>query len=290
MRKTSIVLVFALLPVTLPAADADTQALLDEVRTLTEKSRQQRAADRWLQRALDDLVARYDWPWRKELLSDDFRDGDYQNDPTWQVVNGRFWVARGRGLRSRVDAADTNTGGQQPASVEEALVGALLEQAFGGGQRTERQAQTTRSRPGEPNVIRLNQAITNAFAVDTEFSLEAPDGPGRFALALLQGNDGRYGYRLRVQGGTDGFVELERVRGGRGGIVEHARLKESITDGARHRLAWRQAPNGQVTVELDGQPLIEVRDKAFRDGYQQLVLSHFGGDLTLNSIRVSGSD
>jgi hypothetical protein len=33
-----------------------------------------------------------------------------------------------------------------------------------------------------------------------------------------------------------------------------------------------------------------VRDKAFRDGYRQLVLNHWAGDLTLHSIRVSGTD
>lgn len=292
MRKTCLALALSLLPAVVPAADADTQALLDELRAITDKSREQRAADRWLQRALDDLVARYDWPWRKELVSDDFRDGDYQTNPSWQVVSGRFWISRGRGLRSRADAAGAGNGNssQQPASVEQALVGALLEQAFGGGQREERQNEPRRTQPGEPNVIRLNQAISNAFAVDTEFSLEAPDGDGRFALALLQGTEGRYGYRLRVQGGTNGFVELERVRAGRSGIVEQARLKETVTDGATHRLAWRQAPSGQVTVELDGQPIIDVRDKAFRDGYQQLVLTHFAGDFTLKTIRVSGTD
>jgi hypothetical protein len=95
---------------------------------------------------------------------------------------------------------------------------------------------------------------------------------------------------LRIQSGSAGFVELERVRGGRGSVVESARLGGDPADGGRHQLAWRQAPDGQVTVELDGQTLFSVRDKAFRDDYQELSLSHWAGDLTLNSIRISGTN
>jgi hypothetical protein len=73
-------------------------------------------------------------------------------------------------------------------------------------------------------------------------------------------------------------------------VVESARLSTDPGDGGRHQLSWRQATSGDVTVELDGQPLFSVRDKAFRDGYQQLVLSHWSGDLTLHSIRISGTD
>lgn len=291
MRKTCLALALCLTPMAVPAADADTQALIDELRVLSDKAREQRAADRWLQRALDDLVARHDWPWRKELVVDDFSDGDYQNNPGWQVLDGRFWVSRGRGLRSRIEAGRAADGnGGQPPSMEEAVIGALLQQAFGTGDREQHQTEPAPAVTSAANAIRLDAAITNAFAVDTEFSLETPDGTGRFALALLQGDTGRYGYRLRVQTGPDGFIELERVRAGRGAIVEHAKLTEDPGDGARHRLAWRQAVNGQVTVELDGQALIGVRDKAFRDGYQQLVLTHNAGDLSLHSVRISGTD
>jgi len=289
MRRISLALALCLTPLAVPAADTDSQALIDELRQLSDKAREQRAADRWLQRALDDLVARYDWPWRKEMVFDDFSDGDYEQHPSWQIISGRFWVARGRGLRSRADGRSSttpsNTG--QPASMEQAVIGALLQQALGGGDRGSTGATPT---GGEPNEIRLNSAITNAFAVETEFSLETPDGDGRIALSLMQGDAGRYGYRLQLQTGTGGFVELEQVRAGRAAVVEHAPLPLDAGDGAQHRLAWRQAPNGDVTIELDAQPLITVRDKAFRDGYQQLVLSHSAGDLTLHSIRISGTD
>lgn len=298
MRRLSLAIAIALLPLGAHAAEADTQALIDELRQLSDKAREQRAADRWLQRALDDLVMRYDWPWRKELVFDDFADGDYQSNPSWQVVNGRFWVARGRGLRSRAEtdpsATPSDSSQQQQPSVEAAVIGALLQHALGGGNGGNGNGQSSDAPAtavsSEPSEIRLSTPITNAFAVEAEFSLETPDAPGRMAFALLQGSSGRYGYRLRLQTGRDGFAELERVRGGAAGVVEHAKLPFDAGDGAQHRLGWRQAANGDVTVEIDGQTLFAIRDKAFRDDYQQLVLSHWSGDLTLHNIRVSGTE
>jgi hypothetical protein len=293
MRQPLVFLTIALLPFLTPATQAagsDDQTLIQELRQLADEARRQRAADRWLQRALDDLVARHEWPWQRELVFDDFADGDYQHNPTWQAVSGRFWVARGRGLRSRADTRPSSRqddGSPQP-SVEAAILGALLDQAI--SRRDDGRPPSGLAVYDEPSELLLQTEITNAFALDAEFSLETPDGPGRLALSLLQGSSSSYGYRLRIKTGRDGFVELERVRGGRTAIVDGARLTTDPGDGGRHRLAWRQAANGDVTVELDDRPLFRVRDKAFRDGYQQLVLSHWSGDLTLHSIRVSGTN
>ncbi len=43
--------------------------------------------------------------WRRVLLTDDFSDGNYEENPQWLVRLGRFWVEQGSGLRSdaRVD-------------------------------------------------------------------------------------------------------------------------------------------------------------------------------------------
>lgn len=287
MRFILLALAVLLSPLAVHASEGDTQALIDELRALSDRARELRAADRWLQRALDDLVARYDWPWRKELVFDDFADGDYQQHPSWRVHSGRFWVARGRGLRTRADAVAGPADAPSP-SVEEALIGALLQHALREGGAEDGGGQAVPAL--QASEISLAAAITNAFAVEADFVLESPDGPGQFAIAVLQGDSGRYGYRLLLRSGGNGFVGLERVRGGRAGIVEQARLPFDPGDGAQHRLGWRQAGNGDVTVELDGDGLFSVRDKAFRDGYQQLVLTLSAGDLTLNTIRVSGTD
>lgn len=274
------------------AADGDKQTLIDELRQLSEQSREQRSADRWLQQALDDLVTRYDWPWRKDVVFDNFADGDFEQLPRWQTINGRFWVARGNGLRSRVEAssAPPSARADQQPSLEEAVIGALLQQALGDKGRQNSHSSPSPPSIAEPNEILLRAPITNAFAIEAEFTLKAPDGNGRFALALLQGDNGRYGYRLRLLSGHDGFAVLERVSADRFTVVKKISLPLDIGDNLRHRLAWRQTPHGDVTMELDAQPLFTMRDKVFRDGYQQLVLSLWTGDLTLHSIRISGTD
>lgn len=268
------------------APDPERQRLVDELRSLSDKSRQQRAADHWLQQALEDLVVRYDWPWRRRILFDDFRDGDYERNPRWEVQRGRFWVDVKRGLRSR---PAPQPGEQQPAKEgEEAdigrlILGALLEQALNDGQ------QSSSPLSSGPSEILHRTAISNAFALETRFSLDKAGGPARFALSLLQAGSGLYGYRLRIQTGPRGFVELERVRGGRSSVVGSAALTRDPGDGKLHELSWRQRPDGQASVVLDGQTLFSLRDKAFRDPYHQLLLTHWAGDLTLRWMRLSGT-
>lgn len=271
------------------ADDPALRQLVDELRQLSEKSRRERAADRWLQQALEDLVARYDWPWQQELVFDDFRDGDFEHNPHWEVRSGRFWVVPNRGLRARAEASSIATTPDNPTEkprIGQILLGALLDEALKDNKGSSSAPRVDSSGPAE---ILLRQPISNAFAISAEFSLETPDGAGRFALSLLQAGSTHYGYRLRVQTGPQGFVELERIRGGRTSVVDSAPLPQDLGDGASHALDWRQRPDGQVEVSLDGTPLFSVRDKAFRDPYQELILSLWSGDLTLRSLRVDGT-
>ena len=285
------------------AADCE-QALLEELRALAQKSREQRAADRWLQRALDDLVARYDRPWTRTLLFDDFRDGDFTRKPAWQLIEGRFTVQRSRGLVAwdrPVDTAsdagrndDATQGPADPADLGAALVGALLEQALGP---TSREAQDD-GRPAVeqdrlrlasgPDRLRIKAGATNAFALTATLRASS-EPPTRLAIALLQDTRGRYGYRLIVETGKRGFVELQRIRRGRGAVVESQPLKGRLGDGALHDLIWQQRPDGTVSVAIDETVLFTVRDRAFRDGYPWLELQHDSGDLEIRSIRVEGT-
>jgi len=69
-------------------------------------------------------------------------------------------------------------------------------------------------------------------------------------------------------------------------IVENQKLTINIIDNRLHDLAWRQDQEGTVTVLLDEKPVIEVRDRAFRDDYPWLQIEHQAGELTLRSVRV----
>ena len=116
-RQISLLVIIFILPFNLAAED-DIQVLVDEIQALADKSRQERAADRWLQIALEDLVAKYNFPWKNSLLSDDFADGDYTSGVQWQIDSGEFWVDRRLGLRSQVVETIDNSR-QQPAQQQQ---------------------------------------------------------------------------------------------------------------------------------------------------------------------------
>jgi len=297
----SLIATLVLAAPALQAAGDDPQAqIVEDLRQLAQEARQRNAADRWLQRALDDLVARYDNPWQQPILLEDFGDGDYTYNPTWQVTSGYFQVLRGQGLTSSIGGYGSNTGTQpapQQPSPEAVLggmiVGALLESALGPSNQPP-SANTTpapgypQSAPGYgPNQIRLQANVTNAFSMITTLRTGGTDG-ARFDISLLQSEQGSYGYRLSVETGVRGFVELQRIRNGRGAVVENQPLSISLDDGRLHDITWQQTPDGTVTVKIDDTDIFQVRDKAFRDGYPWLVLNHASGDLTVRSVQING--
>jgi hypothetical protein len=278
-----------------PPPPAAATEVLDELREIVEKSRRERAADRWLQNALEDLLAKYDSPWRREILFEDFSDGDFTRNPTWRVVRGDFQVLRGQGLYSSSDGVaadqrgDTATGGAGDATqaLSGLIVGALLDQALGPsnqGSTTDRPM----TRGGGPAEIRLDAGVSNSFALDIDFRQSGSNGAA-FEVALLQSEAGQYGYRLRIQSGRRGFVELQRIRAGRGSVVASQDLDTDYADGRLHALRWSHRPDGELLVSVDGRPLLQLRERAFRDAYPWLHLGNDLGDLTVRSVRISGT-
>lgn len=274
--------------------DSDKQALLDELRQITEKARAQRAADRWLLQDLDDLLARYDWPWQQQILSEDFSDGDFTRDPRWQVLSGQFYVDDKLGLRSQVreqtvPESTGETGTPSDAELGGMIVGALLKHALDpeGKSSSGSSAQTAQPAYREAEIA-LGLPVTNAFAIDSVFSIGRSQA-GQFTISLFQDNNASYGYRLRVSAGSRGHIELERIRNGRAALIDSADLGSDPADGYEHELIWRQAPDGTVTIELDDEALISIQDRAFRDGYNWLVFGNQSGDVALRSLTISGT-
>jgi len=276
------------------AATDNNQLLLKELRALADKSRQQRAADRWLQRSLDDLVARYDWPWQQNILFEDFSDGNYTHNPKWQVLSGHFQVIRGKGLFSqrheqRPYSNQSSNNNDVPADdIGGLLVGALLDRALGSnGRPADNKTGSSRPLRNEPSSIRLKANVSNAFAMTMAFRQSAKQDTS-FNISLMQNESSQYGYRLHLESGKKGFVELERVRRGRATIVEGKKLEINLSDNRLHDLAWRQTTDGTISVLLDDKVLFEVADRAFRDAYPWLQINLVSGDLAVRSLRIDG--
>jgi len=280
----------------LPASAADSdntelQGLIGQLKELTSKARQQRAADRWLLNDLEDLTARYDWPWKDELLTEDLADGNYNQDPHWQVLSGQFWVDGRLGLRSRTQPAEPARREAPPPekkqSLGNALFGALLKEALRDDSRQETQPEPER-RPHETAEIQLEVAIPKVFAAHVEFSVHnRPSEEGRLVFGILQSQRGSYGYQLSVTTGTNPYLELALLRRGRSQVINSVQLND-INDGNSHTMEWHRNPNGQIEITMDDTSLIKTQDNTFKDSFRWLSVANHSGDFAISAINLQG--
>lgn len=276
------------------AAD-DAQAIIDELQALTEKSRQERAADRWLQNALEDLVAKYNYPWQNSLLTDNFSDGDYSKGVSWQVESGDFWIDRRLGLRSRVEAVEKSE--QAPAEETQrsdkeelgrALLGAFLQEALGPQEQAQNQQQPATEMVTTPAGIRTKLSIPTTFAVESIFSQNnRPGSDGHFEWIVMQDEVANNAYKLVVMTGTKPVLEVVRIRGGRESYIE-SKSVASLNDSGEHSISWRQKADGAIDVFLDGKQVIKASDRPFRYGFNYLGMVNRLGDFSVSGIEVLG--
>ena len=290
---TLLALVTAL-PTVLLAQENDVQALVDELQALAEKSRQQRAADRWLQNAMDDLVAKYNFPWQNSLFTEDFSDGDYNSNPTWQVSSGEFWVDRRLGLRSQVKEqvkSSTAPQAQQPSQEQDlgkALLGAFLQEALGPSKSQDKQAAQPRQTEMAAASIRTTVNIPTTFAVETVFSQNnRPGVTGQFEWIVMQDEQASNAYRVMITSGNKGMVDVIRTRSGRDSYVDTVQVPE-LKKGGEHVLSWRQTGQGDIEIFLDGTSVMKTTDKPFRYGFKYLGMVNRSGDFSVSGIEVLG--
>lgn len=285
------------LPGTLAASEynEEVQTLVDQLREIAERSRRERAADRWLQRSLEELISQHDWPWREELLYEDFSDGDFNNQPQWQPVSGQFWVDPSLGLRSRVYSQQpepaTTPEEQAPAQkdVGTAILGALLQEALRSKQPEKKEAPAPRRDEREvPAEIHLPIKIPGTFAFKAEFSSHNPPSEqGKMQFGFYEGPDAAWGYLISLHTGDRPVIELAQLRGGRYMPIEEAVISD-LNDGQPHEIEWRKNSFGETELLLDQQVLVRGRDRDFAQGFGYLAAINQGGDFGIRSIQLQG--
>jgi len=302
---TLLIFAFTYVPNALAVGEynEDTQAIVDRIRDISEKGRKERAADRWLLRSLDELVAQYEWPWRNELLFEDFSDGDFTKEPGWKVINGEFWVDVRLGLRSRIHAREyeryrdeeveekPDSSRKDEQDIGSALLGALLSEALQSKKREEpkevsrKQQQRQKASLAE---IHLPLKTPPAFAFHSEFSAHnAPSESGRLQFALYQSHQGDFGYILAINTGDNPSLQLFQRFRGRSMLIETVKLAD-LNDGQPHELEWRMTDYGDIELLVDQQSLLRSRDRGFSKGFSQLAIINKGGDFGVRSIQLQG--
>jgi hypothetical protein len=273
------------------------QDFVDKLKGLIDESEKARAADPQFLRDLRGLAREYDRPRRRVVLSDRFEDGDFTNNPAWTVTRGRYWVERGWGLRSAVKV-ETGAGAAaaQPAPEPErrkgrdaaaAIFGQILQQAIdpegklGGGQ-----AGSTQSGGAPATAIQTALTVTNAFAVEIDFSSWKAEG--RLEIGPYQGipkgAERAQGYVMAYTPG--GGLELLRVSSRGSSIIDRRTGLTALEDKKTHRLLWTRNADGLMAVSIDGREVLKASDQAFRGPFDGLRMVNRGGDYILKRIAV----
>ncbi len=263
------------------------QDLVDELNQLIDSAAAARAADPNFLRDLRDLARRFDWPWRKRVLFDDFGDGNVTANPAWTVGGAPVTVDRFDGLRTRVsmDARQTTSRSQQstePEDVAAQILGQLLRQST-----SESQQQSSAPERPEESILATSVATANQFALQAEIVF-ADAANGYIEMGVIQGADG-LGYRVGIRPGVnDATVEILRVGSRGSGVVNRAQIA-AATWGAQQiaqpkAVLFTRDDVGNMNVSIDGTVVITANDRAFRDAFDGFIVRNGGGDYAIKSI------
>ncbi len=264
-----------------------TQELIDELRGLIDAAERSRAADRRFLRDLRAALSRFDYPWRVRLITEDFRDGDYTDNPAWIVESGEFFMARRGGLHSEAVVPSLSRRGSRDngSSSQDLVVGILTEILRS---RTDSGSGNAEPAPRRDRIaaIYLPARITNAFALSAEIA--APDPAGALEFVVYQGADREVGYRLSFLPG--GGVELLRDGRRSSAVIEFRDDTPVLGGGVTRVVEWTRATDGHTVVRLDGTVLFETVDRSFRDPFDGFELVNRGGEYVLRALTIDGTN
>jgi hypothetical protein len=282
-----------------PQAQTNTNLdkMLTELRKLVDEAERGRAADPKFLQDLKSLAARYDvsappFASLTTLFKDDFADGDFTSNPTWKLLSGKYWVERGYGLRSFVEAGQGTTSDSAPASTkvskEELVIGLLG--AVLGGKTTRTSNEPTQTAPVttsavEPAEIQLPIRINNAFSITMELS--SWKNNGQFEFGPYQGTNLKTGYRVIYRAGGSPALQLVRNYATASSIVDQVQSL-LLEDQKTHMITLSRTSSGDMKVSVDDKVLMQKTDQSFRDDFSGLIMTNRGGDYIVKTVSAQG--
>lgn len=276
----------------------NTRALVQELNALLEKGEKERLIDPWFLRDLRNTIGKYDRPWSTVLLRDDFSARGPQPEPPWEVTAGEFLIDWRHGLRSVIagNAAtqsdqSSQTQGTSEKDIGKALLGALLQGALQGNQSSSQGGGTQQQNTGAASFAAVQAVlpISNAFSIEMGFSLRPPTSGTEegFELGPYQGATASSGYRLSYVA-ADRSLQLLKVTSRGVSTIDMARLSNGLADEQLHSLTWTRDRDGRMIISLDGQDVITVTDRSFRDAFDGLAVLNRGGDFAMRDVTIAG--
>lgn len=217
------------------------------------------------------------WQWRRLLLHDAFRDGDYTRDPTWTVAAGRFSAESGTGLRTVYEARRPLAEARQqdlPTVILEAILGEI---------NSSRDKGVPADSPDLAEIYAV-QTISNAFAIQLELTVREASGPLLFGP--YQGSDRSSGYHLVYTPDVERGLHLVRLTGSGSSIIKSVDQQFSLN--RQYAIQWTRDTSGTMIVSLDGNEVFRVNDRNFTDPFDGLTLINKGGDYTVREVTIHG--
>jgi hypothetical protein len=256
-------------------ASGDIKGFLDQLKAMIEEAAQAKAADPLFLQDLRDLVASYENPINAVLFYDDFKDGNFSQNPAWTVSAGQWGVDRkgaNTGLTSVIIPPGQVAGTSGKVTVGNILGAILVPQ----GQTTQQQYAS----------IYSPAAISNAFRMKVD--LLSAERFGRLDFGPYQGQSGNYAYRVTYFPNAAVGLQLQRVTPQ--GVATLASYNKPLLleDGKSHMIEFLRMPGGAMTVSVDGTALINATDNAIKDPMSGLLVINSGGRYVFRSVTVEG--
>ena len=257
------------------------QDMINQLDELIDQAETDRAADPQFLKDLRGVLAQYTAPTAPKyvaLLFDDFRDGNYTQNPVWTVTSGGFKVDKKGsfiGLRSTIYPAGTQPG-QTSTTGNPALdiLGAILNQP----------AQQTST--AKYAAIYTPVKVSNEFRI--KFDFVSTERFGRMDFGLYQGSGGSNAYRIAYLPNQKDSLRLIRLSSQGVWIVGAYKTTLSLEDNRRHLIEWTRDKNGVMSVVLDGQEVIRATDKNITKPFDGFLHLNAGGSYYIRALSVEG--
>ena len=258
------------------------QDLINQLDELIHQAETDRAADPQFLKDLRGVLAQYSAPATPKyvaLLFDDFRDGNYTQNPVWTVTSGGFKVDKKGsfiGLRSTIYPPGTQPGqtssNRQPGT--------------GHSGRHPDQPSTQQTSTAKYAAIYTPVKVSNEFRIKFDFA--STERFGRMDFGVYQGSGGSNAYRIAYLPNQKDSLRLLRLTSQGVWVIGAYKTTLSLEDNRRHLIEWTRDKAGVMSVVLDGQEVIRATDKNFTKPFDGFLHLNAGGSYYVRAISIEG--